>query len=183
MGESDRSDTCTCDARVPGVLFHFDDCPTREAAEDAYFEALSKADEPPPLTRKEAGIVLVVRDDERVLVVTNRRYGGKCLPGGKVDSGETPRIAAARELSEECGCFVMQNQLALLCVGESATETGRVVYCYLARLIHGTPRGVEAGTEVSWMTLDELVASPPFGPFYAKHFPDGLRHLRPTQLL
>ena len=46
-------------------------------------------------------------DDDRVCLIRNERYAvGKTLvevPAGTIDSGETPEITAARELTEETG--------------------------------------------------------------------------------
>lgn len=48
--------------------------------------------------------VIVIRD-HRILMVKHRRDGDEwwCLPGGGIESGETPAVAALRELHEECG--------------------------------------------------------------------------------
>jgi 8-oxo-dGTP pyrophosphatase MutT (NUDIX family) len=131
---------------------------------------------------KQSGIVLVTRLDDRILVVTNRRYGGWCLPGGKVDPDETPRAAAARELQEETESIVLPEDLVWLTAGTSATESGREVHMFYARSIIGNPRTVEQGTEVGWMTYGELIATFPFGRFYVEHLPDGIAHLKPTVL-
>lgn len=48
--------------------------------------------------------VIVIRD-HRILMVKHRRDGDEwwCLPGGGIETGETPAVAALRELREECG--------------------------------------------------------------------------------
>lgn len=137
--------------------------------------------------RKQSGVVLVTSDlvsvenmAELVLAVTNRRYGGFCLPGGKVDPGETPRDAAVRELWEETGLRILESDLVWLFAGDSATESGREVHVFWARVASGNPQTVEENTVVQWLTLDDLKASKPFGPFYKKHFPDGVSHFRAT---
>jgi ADP-ribose pyrophosphatase YjhB (NUDIX family) len=47
----------------------------------------------------------VVHRDDRVLMVRQRETDVEywCLPGGRVEEGETPKQAALRELEEECG--------------------------------------------------------------------------------
>jgi ADP-ribose pyrophosphatase len=50
--------------------------------------------------------IVAVEDDELVLVRQTRPGASERtleLPSGKVEPGETPRAAAARELAEECG--------------------------------------------------------------------------------
>lgn len=57
--------------------------------------------------RPRAACVLIIADDGKVLAVSRRNdptaFG---LPGGKVDQGEQPADAAARELKEETGLDV-----------------------------------------------------------------------------
>lgn len=47
--------------------------------------------------------ISIWNDEGQILVVTNRRFGGFCLPGGKIEVGELPEEAAFRELKEETG--------------------------------------------------------------------------------
>lgn len=53
---------------------------------------------------RDRSIALVVRDN-KILSVRTHRLGGFIneLPGGGIESGETPQDAALRELKEECG--------------------------------------------------------------------------------
>jgi 8-oxo-dGTP diphosphatase len=58
---------------------------------------------------------VVIRDDlGRVLVVRKRGTSRFMLPGGKIESGETPSQAAARELREEVGAELDLDALVLL---------------------------------------------------------------------
>ena len=60
----------------------------------------------PLIEHPESVTLVVVEGDQLVLVRQSRRgVGGSTLelPGGKIEPGETPERAAARELAEECG--------------------------------------------------------------------------------
>jgi 8-oxo-dGTP pyrophosphatase MutT (NUDIX family) len=54
-----------------------------------------------------AGILLMARSSERVLMLQRSdecsEPGRWALPGGKIEEGESPRVAAVRELEEETG--------------------------------------------------------------------------------
>jgi ADP-ribose pyrophosphatase len=60
-----------------------------------------------PLVRHPESVVLVVVDHDRLVVVRQTRPGASGptleLPSGKLEPGEVPEEAAARELAEECG--------------------------------------------------------------------------------
>lgn len=102
-----------------------------------------------------AACVVVRREDGRVLVI-HRRGGGVGLPGGAVEPGEAPRLAAARELQEECGLQVAEAELTLLYDG--TTDSGRRVQTFLARTFSGAARPSEEG-EVAWEDPQLLVGT------------------------
>jgi 8-oxo-dGTP diphosphatase len=57
----------------------------------------------PATTPLHFAVVLACADDGIVLVFNRYRRVWE-LPGGLIDPGETPRLSAARELTEEAGC-------------------------------------------------------------------------------
>lgn len=131
---------------------------------------------------KQASTVLVLREQEHkplVLAVSNRRFGGWSLPGGKVEANESPLGAAIRELREET--TLITSRLAFLFRARGTVDPEVEVFVYLARAAEGTPRKVEDGSDVTWMPWPRFTRSHPFGLFYAFHFPDGVGHFKQTE--
>ena len=60
------------------------------------------------------GVGVFVRHDDRILLVRSTYQSWWGLPGGRVDRGEKPRVAAARELHEETALAVVPEALAPL---------------------------------------------------------------------
>jgi 8-oxo-dGTP diphosphatase len=60
------------------------------------------------------GVGVFVRCGERVLLVRSTYQSWWGLPGGRIDRGEEPRAAAARELHEEAGIAIAPEALAQL---------------------------------------------------------------------
>ena len=106
--------------------------------------------------------VLVLRQqrgqDEVLLVSQNRPAVGQKtweLPAGLVDEGETPQVAAARELAEEVG---LGGTLTLLAeVFSSPGFTDEKVYLFRATDLtdHKLPGDEEADFEFAWKPLLE----------------------------
>lgn len=117
---------------------------------------------------------------DKVLCVTNRRYGGWGLPGGRVEEGESPKHALIRELQEELGVVVYPGYLSLIFRVPGTVEVQTLMHVFHVRHLVGDPHAAERGTELAWMSHEGLGASRPFGAFHKEHFPDGYRYLQRT---
>jgi 8-oxo-dGTP pyrophosphatase MutT (NUDIX family) len=55
---------------------------------------------------KEVSCVAIQNKDDEYLLVYNKKFGGWQFPGGKIELGETPELAAKREVFEETNLVV-----------------------------------------------------------------------------
>lgn len=107
--------------------------------------------------------VFAVDDDGRVLLVRQYRVAlGRTMleiPAGKIDAGEDPVTAAARELREETGCEAAA-LVPLISVVTAAGFCDEVVHVYRATgLTCGEPSADDDEfVEVEWLGLDVLLA-------------------------
>ena len=110
--------------------------------------------------------VLALDDDDRVLLIKQYRHPIRMrdweLPAGLLDiRGESPLVAAQRELAEEVDVVAARWDL----LAEFMTSPGgsnEVLRVYLARDVSAAPEAFarteeEAGIEVAWVPLDEVV--------------------------
>lgn len=106
----------------------------------------------------------LVRADGRVLL--QQRPQGKAMaglwefPGGKVEPGERPEPALARELAEELGISVAEDALVPAAFA-SATLGDRhlLLLLYLCRSWEGVPEALDA-TALRWATPAEMRTLP-----------------------
>jgi len=114
-----------------------------------------------------ASVVLAMDDDERVPVLQQYRHPAARrfveLPGGLVDPGEDPLVAAQRELREEA-LLVARSWSHLGTTYPSPGLSSERIEIYLARDLSPAPdRGdfepthEEADMTVSWVPLQSLV--------------------------
>ena len=113
----------------------FDDATRRNiAARCAVFARLPAGEPASPLKRAAVAIALTDGDraDETALLLTLRAaslraHGGQwALPGGRCDDGETPVVAALRELREELGLDV-GNEHVLGLLDDYPTRSGYLI--------------------------------------------------------
>jgi ADP-ribose pyrophosphatase YjhB (NUDIX family) len=109
--------------------------------------------------RIEGAHCLVTDDLGRILAVRTTYLGpGWMLPGGRVERGETPHAAAARETREETGLEVRIERLVLV-DAHRAKDTG---FVYSATVIGGE-LDPELGeiAEVGWIDRAEIAETSP----------------------
>lgn len=103
-------------------------------------------------------VAALVRRDGRILV--SRRRADQVMPlfwefpGGKVEPGEAPAAALAREVTEELGCQVEVGRIEEV-VFHAYDGFDLVMLVYACRLISGVPTAVGVG-EIAWVTPSEL---------------------------
>jgi len=101
---------------------------------------------------------LIIGDDQRILITQRRADQALPLhwefPGGKVEPGEAPVAALARELREELGVTVEVGKIwDVLFHAYPAFDL--VMLVYVCRIVGGTPRAVEVA-DVAWVAAHDL---------------------------
>lgn len=110
-------------------------------------------------TLRPGGYAIIVNEQKHVACVATPM--GLYLPGGGQDPGETPELAAIREVLEECGCTIKLGQ-RLGVADEFAFGKAENTYfqkrCtfFLAKLIEKVAPG-EADHQLTWVPLQESV--------------------------
>jgi len=94
----------------------------------------------------------------RHVLLVKHRWRGWVPPGGKVEPGETPRAAAARELMEETS---LQTELLPVPAAVSvrsyrADWSPTLGLAYAAVVDRDVPLGGESGQPAAWADLDEV---------------------------
>ncbi|MBN1899943.1 NUDIX hydrolase [Candidatus Sumerlaeota bacterium] len=113
-------------------------------------------------------VVLIATDEKgerRVLLIKRKNppYQGRwAFPGGFIDENETLKQCALRELEEETGVGLSENDLSLLLVADDPERDPRkrvisVVYLAQGEIANFFPRSGDDAAEVGWFPLD----SPP----------------------
>lgn len=109
-----------------------------------------------------AGAV-VIDETGRVLLVRRGREPSKGLwsvPGGKVEPGETPAQAAAREVTEETGYTVAVGDWLWTFTVDAGPGAVFRIHDFAATVTGGSLRAADDAEQVAWFTPDELVDLP-----------------------
>jgi 8-oxo-dGTP diphosphatase len=112
-------------------------------------------------------VAALIRSSDGLLLLQQglpgKRHAGLYeFPGGKVDSGETPRGALVREVSEELGLVIEPGALRPAGFAEEAAAEGRsalVLMLYTSLRWSGQPEARE-GQTWAWFTPEEAWAAP-----------------------
>lgn len=85
----------------------------------------------------------------------NQHQGGKWeFPGGKVEDGETPESALARELKEEIGIECIQFK-PLITIEHDYSDKLVKLFTYIVSEFDGEPKGLE-GQPFKWVAVESL---------------------------
>lgn len=105
---------------------------------------------------------IVVRDDDRVLVIKRDDNGHWEAPGGVLELDESFEAGVQREVLEETGLTVTVERLTG--VYKNLTH-GIVALVYRCRPVAGETRPTEEAREIRWMTKEEVQSAmvPAFG--------------------
>lgn len=113
---------------------------------------------------KHAVRLLIHRPDGTLLVVNRRQNDAVlCLPGGKVDPGETLAQALVREVAEETGLSVAPEACREIFVGDARNDRPDDTTLYRVTTFHvpwndafGAPRQMEEDIRPRWVSADRF---------------------------
>ena len=108
-------------------------------------------------------VAAALLDSERRVLLQqrapNRTMAGLWeFPGGKVEPGELPEAALAREIEEELGVSVAPDSLMPACFASAPLgECHLILLLYVCREWRGEPRPLDA-TALKWCRVEEMRA-------------------------
>jgi 8-oxo-dGTP pyrophosphatase MutT (NUDIX family) len=109
---------------------------------------------------KTAGTCIILKNGDKILGVT-RKYDHTLwgLPGGKLDTDETPLEAIIRETKEETGLDIRNIKLI-----DNRKYRDRLIYLYIADWSGSIQYDVETEGKCDWITWEHLISGP-FGEY------------------
>jgi 8-oxo-dGTP diphosphatase len=111
-----------------------------------------------PIRSRKLVVAALVRDGTRVLV--SRRRADQAMPllwefpGGKIEPGEAPEAALAREVREELGCEIRVGRIFEV-VFHAYADFDLYMLVYACEITAGTPEPREVA-EVAWVEAARL---------------------------
>ena len=113
---------------------------------------------------------LVFNSQGQVLVVTRPGCSEHvCMPGGKLEEGETFQEAAVRETTEESGVVAAGHRLVQVyrapCVGDENVPLFDVAMFLLLDPLTDIPGSLETDVEARWAPLSVLLEASPFADY------------------
>lgn len=106
-----------------------------------------------------AACVVLIDDHNRLLLVKRGvapKKGMWCLPGGFVESGETPEQAAVRELHEETGLTGLINTLIGVTTSPGTLYKSILIIGYLVTCFSGSTMAGDDASDVDFFNNDRL---------------------------
>ncbi|MBN1231472.1 MAG: NUDIX domain-containing protein [Anaerolineales bacterium] len=107
---------------------------------------------------KKIAVICILQNQDHFLLILRGKepHTGKYSPvGGKLESHESPRQAAVREVMEETGYQIFSPRLMGLLTESSPTDYNWILYVFHAKVDFFTPPDCNEG-ELKWVKIEKL---------------------------